>query len=72
MPRNRPERKNDGASASGTERTEYSATEARDILGHLINRAGYGGERITITSRGKPVAVLVGPSDLAVLEAAVA
>ena len=37
---------------------------AREILGDLVNRAGFGGERIPILRNGKPVAALVGIRDL--------
>lgn len=36
---------------------------AREILGDLVLRAGYGNERITITRNGKPLAVLIGLKD---------
>lgn len=37
---------------------------ARAILGELLNRAGYGNERIPITRSGKQVAYLVGVRDV--------
>jgi prevent-host-death family protein len=46
-----------------------SATEARKHLPELLNRAGYGKERICIESHGKPVAVLISYEDLERLEA---
>jgi prevent-host-death family protein len=46
-----------------------NATEARNALPDLINRAAYRGERITIERRGKNVAALVPVDDLAILEA---
>ena len=45
-----------------------NATQARDQLSDLLNRVAYGGERIHIERRGKVVAVLVSPTDLALLE----
>lgn len=45
-----------------------SATDARDQLGALLNRARYGNERIPITERGEVKAGLVGPEDLEFLE----
>jgi prevent-host-death family protein len=52
----------------GQERKTVAADDARVALGELINRAGYGGERIIITRHGKPLAVLVGMADLDRLE----
>jgi prevent-host-death family protein len=42
---------------------------ARDILGELVNRAGYGGERIPLTRNGKQVAALVSMKDVERLRA---
>lgn len=66
-------RKNDGAeaeddSAVATIPGAVSATEARDILGKLLNRAGFGGERIPITDRGEVKAWIIGPKDLELLD----
>jgi prevent-host-death family protein len=47
---------------------EYPIVKARTMLGELVNRAGYGSERIRLTRRGKVIAALVGVSDLAKLE----
>ena len=44
------------------------ATQARDRLSDLINRAAYGQERIILTRRGKPVAALVPVEDVQWLE----
>lgn len=44
--------------------------EARDILGELVNRVSFGGERIVITKHGKPIAALVSLDDLAALRRA--
>ena len=49
--------------------TPITATEARKNLPDLLNRAGYGKERICIENHGKPVAVLVSYEDLERLEA---
>jgi prevent-host-death family protein len=46
-----------------------NATEARNNFLELINRAGYGQERIQIERHGKPVAVIISCEDLARLEA---
>ncbi len=43
--------------------------DARDSLGDLVNRASYGGERVLISKRGKPVAALVSLEALMALEA---
>ncbi len=41
--------------------TEYSVAEAKKHFSELLGRVAYGGERITIAKRGKPLAVLVPP-----------
>ena len=46
-----------------------NATEARNKFLELINRAGYGQERIKIERHGKPVAAIISCEDLARLEA---
>ena len=46
-----------------------NATEARNKFLELINRAGYGQERIRIKRHGKPVAAIISCEDLARLEA---
>ncbi len=47
----------------------YSTDEARDTLGPLVLRAGYGNERIRISYHGEPMAALIGLKDLERLEA---
>lgn len=42
---------------------------AREILGDLVNRAGFGNERIVVLRNGKRVAALVGMRDLERLQA---
>lgn len=42
---------------------------AREILGELVNRAGYGNERIPITRNGRQAAALIGMRDLERLRA---
>ncbi len=42
--------------------------EARNGLADAINRVSYGGERVVFARRGKPVAALVSPEDLALLQ----
>ena len=49
--------------------TTLKSSEARTEWGDLLSRVGYGGERISIERRGKPVAVLVSPEDAELLEA---
>jgi prevent-host-death family protein len=45
-----------------------SIAETRDHLAETINRVSYGGERVIVARRGKPVAALISPADLALLE----
>jgi prevent-host-death family protein len=47
---------------------EVPVTQARDELADLINRVAYGHERIILTRHSRPVACLVPPEDLALLE----
>jgi prevent-host-death family protein len=46
-----------------------TAKEARRTFSDILGRASHGGERITVTRNGKPVAVVVPVEDLAALEA---
>jgi prevent-host-death family protein len=46
-----------------------SLSEARDHWADLVGRVQFGGERVTIAKRGKPVAVVVSVEDAAWLEA---
>ena len=46
-----------------------SVSEARDKLAEVIVQVQYGGARVTISRRGKPVAVVVSVADAAWLEA---
>ncbi len=45
-----------------------SIAKVRNNLADALNRAAYGGERIILERRGKPVAAIVSMEDLAVLE----
>lgn len=45
-----------------------SLSEARDNLADLIGQVQFGGERVTISKRGKPVAVVVSVADAAFLD----
>ncbi len=58
-----------GRKADGAEAVAYSTDEARDNLGPLILRAGFGNERIPITYHGELRAFLVGLKDVERLEA---
>lgn len=49
--------------------TEITTVEARDKLAELVNRVAFGRERVTITRRGKALAVLVPVEDVEALEA---
>jgi len=49
-----------------------SLAEARDRLSALVNDAAHGGQRIVLSSRGRPKAALIGIADLERLERAVA
>jgi prevent-host-death family protein len=49
-------------------RVEVTADEARDTLGAILDRAGFQGERLTITRHGRQLAALVSIGDLEKLE----
>ena len=49
---------------------EIPVTQARAELAELVNRVGYGGERVVLTRHGRPLAALVPASDLEMLEPA--
>jgi len=46
------------------------ASEARDRLTELMNRARWGGERFILTRNGEDVAVIVGSQEFSALAAA--
>lgn len=46
-----------------------SAAEARTIFGELMARVSYGGERIIVKRRGKPLVAMISIEDLRRLEA---
>jgi prevent-host-death family protein len=48
--------------------TKIGSTEARTVLGELLARVGYGGERFILERRGKPLAALISIEDLHWLE----
>ena len=43
-------------------KTQVSVAEAKQHLSDLLGRVAYGTEYVTITKRGKPMAVLVPPA----------
>ena len=47
-----------------------SLAQARDRLSALVNDAAHGGQRIVLSSRGRPKAALIGMDDLERLERA--
>jgi prevent-host-death family protein len=49
-------------------RTRVSIGEVKRDISELVNRVAYGGERIVLTSRGKPKAALVSINDYELLE----
>lgn len=49
-------------------RAEMTSDEGKNRFGELLNRAGFGNERIVITRFGKPVASVIGLRDLETLE----
>ncbi|MCC6168014.1 MAG: type II toxin-antitoxin system Phd/YefM family antitoxin [Caldilineaceae bacterium] len=48
--------------------TQISIGQVKRDISELVNRVAYAGERIVLTSRGKPKAVLVSLEDLAQLQ----
>jgi prevent-host-death family protein len=51
-------------------RSAVSIGRVKRDISELVNRVAFGGERIILTSRGKPKAALVSIEDLQVLEQA--
>jgi prevent-host-death family protein len=49
-------------------RSKVDATTARAEFADTINRVAYGGERVVLERRGRPLAALVSIGDLLVLE----
>jgi prevent-host-death family protein len=47
---------------------ELTAADARKQWSDLLNRVGYGKERVVVTRHGKPVAALVPMEDLGLIE----
>jgi prevent-host-death family protein len=55
------------------ERSEHhgghvTVSEAREGFADLVNRAAYGGERVLVSRRGKPVAAIVPIADVKLIE----
>lgn len=48
--------------------THLAVREARRDLAELLNRVAYSGERVVIDRHGRPMAALVSPEDLELLE----
>ncbi|HUO06984.1 MAG TPA: type II toxin-antitoxin system Phd/YefM family antitoxin [Phycisphaerae bacterium] len=48
---------------------EMSMAEFRQNMATPINKVAFGGERVTLTRKGKPAVVLVSNEDAALLEA---
>jgi len=48
--------------------TTLTFVQARNGLAEALNRVRYGGERILIARRGKPIAALVSAEELEVLQ----
>ena len=48
--------------------TTMTIVQARNNFADIINRVNYGGERIALVRRGKPVAALVSADELAALD----
>ncbi len=47
---------------------QTSIKDARDKLSVFVNMVAHGDERVVLTSRGRPMAALIGLKDLAALE----
>lgn len=45
-----------------------SVSEARETFAELVNRAAYGGERVLVARRGKPIAAIVPIGDVEFIE----
>jgi prevent-host-death family protein len=56
------------SSAAAADESCLTTVEARAHLPEVLNRVAYGGERVRIGKRGKPLAVLVPLSDAELLE----
>jgi prevent-host-death family protein len=45
-----------------------SISDAREAFADLVNRAAYGGERVLVSRRGKPIAAIVPMQDVEFIE----
>ena len=50
-------------------RKSLSTAAARDNFADALNRAAYGGERVVLSRRGKPLAAIVPLADIEAMEA---
>lgn len=48
--------------------TQIAMREARENLADIVNRVAYGRERVTLSRKNKPMAVLISPADALLLE----
>ena len=49
--------------------SQLSTVEARKQFSTIVNQAAFGGERIVVTRRGRPLAAIVPLEDLEAMEA---
>lgn len=56
-----------GKGEQGIKPEEVAASEARDRLTELTNRARFAGERFVITRNGEAIAVIIGAQELELL-----
>jgi len=54
---------------AATKRKSLSTAAARDNFAEMVNRAAYGGERVLVSRRGKPLAAIVPLVDIEAMEA---
>ena len=58
---------NDSSRAAPSDGSVVSVSDARRVLAELVNQVAYGGRRIILQRRGKPLAALVPIKDLELL-----
>lgn len=49
-------------------RSHVGVSEARESFAELVNRAAYGGERVLVSRRGRPIAAIVPIEDVEFME----
>lgn len=49
-------------------RGHIGVSEARESFAELVNRAAYGGERVLVSRRGRPIAAIVPIEDVEFME----